>query len=906
MKKKLVVLSLIILFTLTAFSEIKINKSETSNVTVFNILTDYYSVEIEINDNKLTREEYFDKNHNSVLKTDANYKVNLMWTGWQAPDVINNSENPVEYDSSYFTFSKFEINSSSDYKELKLIFRSRDLTLKSVLYYRFLKSKYYFRKKTGFFRYRKFKRGKHFLRKIYPIYYLSDKKDIVKSGGYGQPIGIISNAKGLFFAIEYPTATNIVKENDNNTIINCFEYIGEKIGEKPVFSDWSVIGITPDKDLKKWFFKYLNDIRVVKLRPYLLYNTWYDLEAPVMVKNKKNILNEENIFRIYNLFKKIMFEKYNIKLNAFVIDDGWDIYKSDWKIDKNRFPNSMGYISERLRKDNVNLGIWFGPIGGYSHRGWRIEWMKENGYETVGDELCFGGKNYYELLEKRILDFVKKDKIGYFKWDGFQFSCSEPDHGHPIGIFSRRYILENLIKLSNKTRKLNKNIYLNITSGTWLSPWWLKIADQIWMQGYDYGYAGVPSISQRDMAMTYRDYVLYEDFIKHNLWFPISNLMTHGIIKGDLQNLGGKKEPIDKFTNNVAFYFARGITMYELYITPDLLTENEWDSIAKSIKWAKENFDILSNYTEMIGKNPGEKSPYGFIHFKKDKGIIAIRNPYVNEENIEIELKTEYDLSKNAKELVVERIYPNHYILPKLYKTGDKIIIKTLPYETSIYKLYPLKSAKKPLISGIVYNSKRINKTSELFLIYNKVGKIKILNNNFIKRIKKQNKHINSNDLLKLDFKNKNYIKDIKMIQNENKIILNLNLDKEILSPEIDILFEYTTIKQDKDIPPYKIKANDLLKLKIQANNRELEIKTIKNIGWTWYKANIDSNTKRIEISYNNLKKVKGVLKLYLRYLKSEKPIILTIKTRKNIKEESKLPFITNNLDFFFIGKQIL
>ena len=625
-----------------------------------------------------------------------------------------------------------------------------------------------------------------------------------------------------------------------------------------------------------------------------------------MVKNKKNILNEENIFRIYNLFKKIMFEKYNIKLNAFVIDDGWDIYKSDWRIDKKRFPNSMENISKRFRKDNVNLGIWFGPIGGYSHRDWRIEWMKENGYEIVGDELCFGGKNYYELLEKRILDFVKRDKIGYFKWDGFQFSCSEPNHGHPIGIFSRRYILENLIKLSNKTRKLNKNIYLNITSGTWLSPWWLKIADQIWMQGYDYGYAGVPSISKRDMAMTYRDYVLYEDFIKHNLWFPISNLMTHGIIKGDLQNLGGEKEPIDKFTNNVAFYFARGITMYELYITPDLLTENEWNSIAKSIKWAKENFDILSNHTEMIGKNPGEKLPYGFIHFKNDKGIIAIRNPYVNEEEIEIELKTEYDLLKDAKDLVVERIYPNHFILPKLYKTGDKIIIKTLPYETSIYKVYPLKSAKKPLISGIVFNSKRINKTSEILLVYDKVGKIKILNNNFIKRIKKKNNHINPNDISKLKFEKKNYIKDIKMIQKGNKIILNLNLDKEILSPEIDILFEYITNKKDKDTPAYKIKAKDLLKLKIQANNRESEINTIKNIGWTWYKANINSNTKRIEISYDNLKKVKGTLKIYLRYLKNEKPVILTIKTFKNIKEEVGLPFINNNLNFFFIGKQVL
>jgi hypothetical protein len=56
--------------------------------------------------------------------------------------------------------------------------------------------------------------------------------------------------------------------------------------------------------------------------------------------------------------------------------------------------------------------------------------------------------------------------------------------------------------------------------------------------------------------------------------------------------------------------------MYELYITPDLLSENEWKAIMDSIKWAKENFEILSNNTNMIGGNPGKKESYGYIHFK--------------------------------------------------------------------------------------------------------------------------------------------------------------------------------------------------------------------------------------------------------------------------------------------------
>ena len=889
MKKTTIFLITTLILSFFLFSEININKQENNNSLLFKITTDNYIVEIEIKDDKLIREEYFDKEGNSIIKTDGNYKLNLMWTGWQPPETINNSENPVEYDSKMFKFYKSEVKIEKDLKDLILIFESKDLTLKSVINYRFIKDKYYFRKKVGFFRYRKLKRGKHLLRKVYPVFYKTDKKEILKKGGYGQPVGLISDTKGLFFGIEYPATTSIVKEKGDKILINSYEYIGERIDKEPVFSHWEIIGITPDRDLKKWFFKYLDDIRTVKLKPYLLYNTWYDLEAPVMVKKEKNVLNEKNIFRIYDLFKKNMFEKYDIKLDAFVIDDGWDIYKSDWVLDKKRFPHGIGHISKKIKKDGVKLGIWFGPIGGYSHREWRLEWMKEHGYESVGDELCFGGKNYYKLLEKRVLDFVKNDNIAYFKWDGFQFSCSEPDHGHPIGIYSRRYILENLIKMSNKSRELNPDVYLNITSGTWLSPWWLSIADQIWMQGYDYGYAGVPSISKRDMAMTYRDYVLYEDFKKHDLWFPISNLMTHGIIKGDLQNLGGEEEPIDKFTNNVVFYFARGITMYELYITPDLLTEQEWDSIAKSIKWAKDNFEILSNHTEMIGNDPGKKLPYGFVHFKDDNGIIAIRNPYVEENKIEIELKTEYNLSKEAKDLVVEKIYPKNYILPKLFKTGDKLVLKTKPYETSIYKIYPLKDAKKPLISGIIFKTKKINKRSEIFIAYDKIDEVKILNKNYIKSIRKNNKNISFKKFQNTEFEKKEYIKKFNVKQENNKITIDLELENDIISPEIDLLFE-ADIKKDDENPAYKIKDEELLDVKFIENNNELKFKTIKNIGWEWFKAKINKNTKRVEITFNNKNNLKGKIKIYLRYTYSKKPQLFTIKTGKAIDKEENLP----------------
>lgn len=59
------------------------------------------------------------------------------------------------------------------------------------------------------------------------------------------------------------------------------------------------------------------------------------------------------------------------------------------------------------------------------------------------------------------------------------------------------------------------------------------------MPGDDWGYAAVPSLTLKDREITYRDISLYRDFRKNDFWFPISNLMTVGIIKGHLANLGG-------------------------------------------------------------------------------------------------------------------------------------------------------------------------------------------------------------------------------------------------------------------------------------------------------------------------------------------------------------------------------
>jgi hypothetical protein len=524
------------------------------------------------------------------LETDGDFRMEVMWTEWQAPNKLNNAENPVVFTKADFLVVSHSFEESpGGARELRILLKGREMPLHSLLVYRLEPGSFYIRRQltvidSG--------GSGHFLQLLASREgSLRGKYTILKEGGFGQPAVLRSGDGGGFFGLEYPAADNLLKVTPKGLTLICSQEIGQKITKEGVAGEWVVEGLTPNVSVKHWFMKYVDRIRVAPLKPYTLYNSWYDLRSPEYPKVPPgNVMNEANIMRIIDLIRKNMIEKHRITLDAFVLDDGWDVYKSDWVLRTEQFPRGLKPISDELKKTGTSLGLWFGPIGGYSFRSQRVGWMKEHGYEITGDQMCVAGKNYSQLLTKRVTDFTEKEGVGYFKWDGIQFSCSEPDHGHPVGIYSRRAVMESVIRMCTAVREKNPAMFLNITSGTWLSPWWVKYANQIWMQGADYGYADVPSLSPRDAAITYKDMVLHEDFTLNNFWFPIANLMTHGIIKGNLEMLGGEAEPLDKFTNEALFYLARGVSMWELYISPDILTEGEWNAMSQSLLWAKDRF----------------------------------------------------------------------------------------------------------------------------------------------------------------------------------------------------------------------------------------------------------------------------------------------------------------------------
>ncbi len=685
------------------------------------------------------------------ISSDADFGLDFTWTDWQAPNKIENADNPVTFSNNDLVITTSEVrNFPGGGGEISLSGRISGTPLLVTLTYHLNPDAFYYKRKiavkdTIF--------GHHFLNRIIARRSIcmatSNSVEgktttlnpvVAHAGLFGQPVAIQFQPSGSsFYGIEYPAGVNTIEVAPSGAFYaQCSQDFGMKVGRVPVESEWVVVSVIPASAARNWFFSYLDDIRVAPAKPYTLYNSWYDLRSPEYPGvQPDHVMNEKNSFEIIRLFRKNMIEKHKIQLDAFVLDDGWDYYDSDWVLRKETFPNGLKPIADTLKKMGTNLGIWFGPTGGYSFRMKRVSWMKQHGYEVVGETrdnamLCLAGKNYSQLFEKRVTDMVRNDGMAYFKWDGIQFSCSEPDHGHSTGIYSRRAVLESVIDKCKAVRTVNPDVYLNITSGTWLSPWWVKYANQIWMQGEDYGYANVPSITQRDAAITYKDFVLYDNFVSNDRWFPISNLMTHGIIKGKLERLGGEDDPLDKFTNDVVFYLARGISMYELYISPDLLNEGEWNAIGSAINWAKDRYGLLSR-TCMTGGNPMNREPYGYIHSTGKHAIIALRNPTITQGALSVALSEENGFDTANDTLVLEKIYPYHFVSPILYHPLENMEISLEGFETAIYEVYPLREAKVPLLAGAKFNVTNSTGNSFDFTMYGSQDEIKILNPEVLK-----------------------------------------------------------------------------------------------------------------------------------------------------------------------------
>ena len=431
----------------------------------------------------------------------------------------------------------------------------------------------------------------------------------------------------------------------------------------------SVAGIAEPAQMRRSFLAYLERERVHPYRPFLHYNSWYDL-------GYFTPYTEKDALDVIDAFGHELVEKRRVTLSSFLFDDGWDSHKTLWKFNDG-FPNGFAPLKAAAAKYGAAPGVWMSPFGGYGDpRRERLEYGKTEGFETNERGFALSGPVYYKRFHDTCVEMITKYGINQFKFDGI---------GRATGVISGSQFgsdFEAAIHLiRDDLRAIKPDIFINLTTGTWPSPFWLGYADTIWRGGEDHSFAGVGT--KRQQWMTYRDAQTYKNVVTAGPLFPLTSLMLHGLIYArDAKDLN--TDPGDDFTSEVRSYFGTGTELQEMYITPSLLTAKNWDVLAQSATWARANADVLVD-THWIGGDPAKLEVYGHAAWKQGRGIVVLRNPSDKPATFALDLALAFDLPAapvGARAFNVRSPWAEDRDKPTIVlRTGVPTMISLAPFE---------------------------------------------------------------------------------------------------------------------------------------------------------------------------------------------------------------------------------
>ncbi|MGA2255033.1 MAG: hypothetical protein ABSG53_10255, partial [Thermoguttaceae bacterium] len=204
---------------------------------------------------------------------------------------------------------------------------------------------------------------------------------------------------------------------------------------------------------------------------------------------------------------------------------------------------------------------------------------------------------------------------------------------------------EAMRRLMLELRQEDPNLYINLTTGSWPSPFWLRYADSVWRQGDDMGFAGKGNLQQQ--WLTYRDQETFRNIAGKGPLFPLNALMTQGVAYSRRGRAGDPSFDSAGFKDDVRAFFGSGTSLQELYIQPGRLTAENWDVLAEAARWSRANADVLVD-THWIGGDPGKLEVYGFASWMPRKGIVMLRNPDDRPQKFRMDVQLAFQLPTGA------------------------------------------------------------------------------------------------------------------------------------------------------------------------------------------------------------------------------------------------------------------
>jgi hypothetical protein len=515
------------------------------------------------------------------------------------------------------------------------------------------------------------------------------------SPGLGQPL--YTSKSGTFWGIEFPAADNQVKDG---ALTAGYLWGRELKAGQPYRTYAAVVGVADDPAfVADAFQEYINRVRIRPLRLQMQYNSWFDYGGGVRKETFSN-----SVAKIHH---ELTVERGNKPLSMYVIDDGWQDTGANWsdKVWKvnSKFDPDFASSRQATAAAQSKLGLWLSPGCLFGAHG-QVGKLRRQGFEALDDWMSMAGPRYMQALEDRMVELTRQG-VGFFKLDGVfghlnlrNFELHGAKYGLPempqlglegftagdkrlndakydeLKIYYLSAGTERLMQLFAKLAAVDPNIYIVISNGAYLSPWWLMHVDAVWMINAGDAAGG----SSRTAELVYRDDRYHEIWREQNCQFPMSSIFNHEPKK---TSTGESK---DEFRRYLYMNLSRGTGFVELYIKPFVLQPGDWDVISEGLFWAQEIFPTFTR-SRMHGGSPKAGEVYGYTAWNQTQGYITVHNPSATTKTYAITLDRAFGLLPGTGPFHVSSpIEDSTRDLPATCKFGDTLTLPMQPREIRV------------------------------------------------------------------------------------------------------------------------------------------------------------------------------------------------------------------------------
>ena len=480
--------------------------------------------------------------------------------------------------------------------------------------------------------------------------YHADQFTAQGRGKWKPPLGqpIYTQTSGTWWGTEFPAARNEVQSGK----LVCGYLTSVNLSPSETWtSHCSVVGAADDRAfVPEAFFDYIDATRARPLRLQTQYNCWFDYG--------KAVDSDKFAASVRKLNKELVVDRQVPPLRAYVIDDGWQDTAQDWTKSgvwpiNGKFGSDFETAREEVARANSALGLWLSPgclFGGQP----AIPSMRKAGWRTLDPWMSLTGTYYMDALEQRMVELAASG-IACFKLDGLfghlntrnfdidgHKGSEEALNDAAYDEAKERYLAlgtERLIRIFQQMGTANPDVYIVISNGAFLSPWWLRHVDAVWMINAGDAAKG----TDRTAELVYRDAAYYQlaSANADNTQFPLNSLFNH-----EPKKTTTGEDP-DLFRRYLLMSLSRGTGFVELYLKTFELSESDWDVLAEGLRWVHRMFPAFKR-GRMIGGNPQMGEIYGYTGWTTDFGYLSLHNPSDETREFQIVLDRALGLPKSV------------------------------------------------------------------------------------------------------------------------------------------------------------------------------------------------------------------------------------------------------------------